>query len=143
MCGITGLFLKDPSLQPELGRLLSEMLITMTDRCPDSAGVAVYGAEEPDTVKVTLQSLDPETEFADLQKVLDDALGCTLTVDVVDTHAIVRVPADRVDDLSAALKNLKRALRLMSTGKSVEIFKEVIKMIRFNKLSSMRLWLKN
>ena len=42
MCGIVGLFLKDNSLQPSLGRLLSEMLITMTDRGPDSAGIAIY-----------------------------------------------------------------------------------------------------
>lgn len=43
MCGIVGLFLKDQSLAPELGRMLTEMLITMTDRGPDSAGIAIYG----------------------------------------------------------------------------------------------------
>ncbi len=32
MCGIVGLFLKDKSLEPQLGSLLSDMLITMTDR---------------------------------------------------------------------------------------------------------------
>ncbi len=37
MCGIVGLFLKDKSLEPQLGQLLSDMLITMTDRGPDSA----------------------------------------------------------------------------------------------------------
>ena len=42
MCGIVGLFLKDASLQPSLGRLLSDMLVTMTDRGPDSAGIAIY-----------------------------------------------------------------------------------------------------
>lgn len=43
MCGIVGLFLKDKSLEPQLGALLSEMLVTMTDRGPDSAGIAIYG----------------------------------------------------------------------------------------------------
>ncbi|MBT6894938.1 MAG: glutamine amidotransferase, partial [Rhodobacterales bacterium] len=38
MCGIVGLFLKDKSLEPELGMMLSDMLVTMTDRGPDSAG---------------------------------------------------------------------------------------------------------
>ena len=42
MCGIVGLFLKDKSLEADLGRMLSEMLVTMTDRGPDSAGIAVY-----------------------------------------------------------------------------------------------------
>ena len=32
MCGIVGLFLKDKSLEPELGMMLSDMLVTMTDR---------------------------------------------------------------------------------------------------------------
>ena len=39
MCGIVGLFLKDPKLEPQLGAMLTDMLITMTDRGPDSAGV--------------------------------------------------------------------------------------------------------
>ncbi|MBT6532175.1 MAG: glutamine amidotransferase, partial [Marinovum sp.] len=34
MCGIVGLFLKDPSLEPDLGKMLSDMLITMSDRGP-------------------------------------------------------------------------------------------------------------
>ena len=44
MCGIAGLFLKDKSLEPELGAMLSDMLVTLSDRGPDSAGIAVYGA---------------------------------------------------------------------------------------------------
>ena len=46
MCGIVGLFLKDKSLEADLGRMLSEMLVTMTDRGPDSAGIAVYNAQD-------------------------------------------------------------------------------------------------
>ena len=30
MCGIVGLFLKDPKLEPHLGAMLTDMLITMT-----------------------------------------------------------------------------------------------------------------
>jgi glutamate synthase domain-containing protein 1 len=44
MCGIVGLFLKDPSLEPKMGEMLTGMLVTMSDRGPDSAGVAIYGA---------------------------------------------------------------------------------------------------
>ena len=42
MCGIVGLFLKDQSLAPKLGLMLTNMLITMTERGPDSAGIAIY-----------------------------------------------------------------------------------------------------
>ena len=43
MCGIVGLFLKDSKLEPQLGAMLTDMLITMTDRGPESAGIAIYG----------------------------------------------------------------------------------------------------
>jgi methylamine---glutamate N-methyltransferase subunit A len=42
MCGIVGLHLRDPELYPRLGTLLEAMLVEMTDRGPDSAGIAVY-----------------------------------------------------------------------------------------------------
>jgi methylamine---glutamate N-methyltransferase subunit A len=42
MCGIIGLHLKNPDLQPRLGELLTQMLEAMTTRGPDSAGIAVY-----------------------------------------------------------------------------------------------------
>ena len=42
MCGIVGLYLKNPKLQPQLGAMFKPMLIEMTARGPDSAGVAVY-----------------------------------------------------------------------------------------------------
>src|SRR5260370_18594533 len=43
MCGIVGLHLRDPKLYPQLGPLLEAMIIQMSERGPDSAGVAVYG----------------------------------------------------------------------------------------------------
>ena len=53
MCGIVGLFLKDRALEPQLGSMLTDMLITMTDRGPDSAGIAIYGADNPNISKLT------------------------------------------------------------------------------------------
>ena len=34
MCGIVGLYLKNPKLQPKLGQLFKPMLIEMTSRGP-------------------------------------------------------------------------------------------------------------
>ena len=42
MCGIVGLLLKNPSLRPRLGELMVPMMIGMTERGPDSAGLAVF-----------------------------------------------------------------------------------------------------
>jgi glutamate synthase domain-containing protein 1 len=43
MCGIVGLHLRESSLEPRLGELLTAMLGQVVERGPDSAGVAVYG----------------------------------------------------------------------------------------------------
>ena len=42
MCGIVGLLLKKPALRSQLGELMVPMLIGMTERGPDSAGLAVF-----------------------------------------------------------------------------------------------------
>ena len=42
MCGIAGLALRDPTLEPNLGTMLTGMLIALSERGPDSAGVAIY-----------------------------------------------------------------------------------------------------
>ena len=55
MCGIVGLFLKDPALEPKLGAMLTDMLITMTDRGPDSAGIAIYSGAGAGRAKITVQ----------------------------------------------------------------------------------------
>ncbi|MFT0175185.1 amidophosphoribosyltransferase, partial [Paraburkholderia mimosarum] len=45
MCGIVGLLVKTPALRERLGELMVPMLIGMTERGPDSAGLAVFGRE--------------------------------------------------------------------------------------------------
>ena len=76
MCGIVGLFLKDKSLEPRLGQMLTEMLVTMTDRGPDSAGIAVYGDANDGRARLTVQAVDPSA-FDGLEAALGAALGST------------------------------------------------------------------
>ncbi|WP_375456724.1 glutamine amidotransferase family protein [uncultured Methylobacterium sp.] len=125
MCGIVGLFLKDTVLEPQLGALLSDMLVTMTDRGPDSAGIAIYGAALPGTAKITVQSPRPEADFADLERRLGAASGGTARVAVKSSHAVITLDADRLDATRAALKGISADLRVMGSGDSVEIYKEV------------------
>ena len=42
MCGIVGLYLKNSELQAQLGSMFQPMLVEMSSRGPDSAGVAIY-----------------------------------------------------------------------------------------------------
>ncbi|MGH1575993.1 class II glutamine amidotransferase [Planktotalea sp.] len=125
MCGIVGLFLKDKSLEPELGAMLTSMLITMTDRGPDSAGIAIYGDETSGNTKITVQSDTPELDFAGLENALGDALGCAVGMSVVSTHAVLSIPKGRFEDARAALLDLRPKVRVMSRGDTLEIYKEV------------------
>lgn len=125
MCGIVGLFLKDRELEPQLGRLLSPMLIAMSDRGPDSAGIAVYGGAEEGRAKITVQSPNPATDFEGLEARLAEASAGTARVAARSTHAVITLAAERLDAARRALKEGAPGLRVMGAGTSVEIYKEV------------------
>ena len=125
MCGIVGLFLKDKSLEADLGQMLSEMLVTMTDRGPDSAGIAVYNAHQAGQVKITVQADDPQTDFDGLDKKLGAAIGASVQMDVRDTHAVLTMPQASLDSAMAELRQLEPVIRIMGRGESIEIYKEV------------------
>lgn len=125
MCGIVGLFLKDRSLEPKLGEMLTDMLITMTDRGPDSAGIAIYSEDSEGKVKLTVQSDDPETGFDKLDNALRKAIKGKVDMEVKDTHAVLEIQADQMDAARAFLSENHPAVRIMSRGASLEIYKEV------------------
>jgi glutamate synthase domain-containing protein 1 len=125
MCGIVGLFLKDRALEPKLGDMLTDMLITMTDRGPDSAGIAIYSGARDGLGKITVQSPQPGTDFANLDGDLKEAIGQPVAMLVKDTHAVLEVPLGQIDAARSALAHLRPGLKVMSVGDSIEIFKEV------------------
>ncbi|WP_339109581.1 glutamine amidotransferase family protein [Thioclava sp. GXIMD4216] len=122
MCGIVGLFLKKDDLRPKLGDMLTDMLITMTERGPDSAGIAIYG-DDGEGVKITVQSDAPEVDFAGLEDDLSKAAGVAVSVKVVSTHAVIKAPLAAEAALLAAVE--AKGLRVMGVGESMEIYKEI------------------
>jgi methylamine---glutamate N-methyltransferase subunit A len=125
MCGIVGLFLKDPSLEPQLGAMLTDMLITMTDRGPDSAGIAIYGRPHKGHAKLTVQSATPDKDFKTLEADLGKAIAATVKGAIKDTHMVLDVPSDRIDAARHAMRELRPNAKVMSTGEEIEIYKEV------------------
>ncbi len=123
MCGIVGLFLKKDAMRPKLGDMLTDMLITMSDRGPDSAGIAIYGDADADQVRITVQSASPEDAFAGLDTRLSDAIGAKVVVRPIDTHAVLTLAQDKAAEAIAYLE--EAGLRIMSTGAAMEIYKEV------------------
>ncbi|MCJ8510597.1 glutamine amidotransferase family protein [Rhizobium lemnae] len=124
MCGIVGLFLKDKALEPRLGDLLSDMLITMTDRGPDSAGIAIYGGTTAGKAKLTVQSADPASDFTDLGSDLATA-DIDAAVTIKSTHAVIEIAASKLGEIRAILCDIRPNIRIMGSGESVEIFKEI------------------
>ncbi len=125
MCGIVGLFLKDKSLEPRLGEMLTDMLVTMTDRGPDSAGIAIYGDGNAALSKLTVQSDQADADFATLAADLGAAIGAEVDLRRTDSHAVLSLPADKAEHARAALAELRPSLRVMSDGANVEIYKAV------------------
>lgn len=121
MCGIVGLFAKDKAIEPQLGRLLSNMLEVMTDRGPDSAGFAIYSDNDSGRIKLTVRGQNLHRIGHDL------GIGLNTTVEAIlrDSHAVLVIEADREADARTWLKANRPDLAVTGAGKRIELYKEV------------------
>ena len=125
MCGIVGLFYKSPELEPRLGGHLAAMLEQMSDRGPDSSGVAVYRDPAPSgSSKLTLYSFDPEMSWDALCAELGATFGGAHEAGVRANHAVIVVEAE-AGDVEEWIRGHRPDLRVMSAGRAIEIYKEV------------------
>lgn len=114
MCGIVGLYLLDDELQPHLGQLVGAMLVQMSDRGPDSSGVAIYGdIAKQGTLKYSCRSNNQNFDWSKLAKAVGVSIakhgdGVVLTGPVglkkqIETHGV----------------------SVVSTGVALEVFKAI------------------
>jgi methylamine---glutamate N-methyltransferase subunit A len=123
MCGIAGLFSKSLDVSGGLGGHLGAMLLQLSDRGPDSAGVAFYRQPAPvGSSKVSLFSADPEQDWDAVAAELADAFGAG-EPDVRASHAVIVVEAD-AEAAQDWLREHHPELRVMSAGQTIEIYKE-------------------
>jgi glutamate synthase domain-containing protein 1 len=124
MCGIAGLYTKSATLREQLGALLAEMLEQLSDRGPDSAGVAFYRDPAPaGWCKVSLHSPSATPDWEGLRAELSSQFGDTSGPRVRATHAVFEIAAE-ADEAQAWLLDCHPELTLMSAGRSIEIYKE-------------------
>ena len=124
MCGIVGLFAKSAEVEARLGVHLAAMLEQMSDRGPDSAGVAVYRDPAPyGSSKLTLFSPSPHERWGDVGRALADTFGGAGEPSVRASHAVFVVEADATD-AEAWVRENRPDLRVMSAGSVIEIYKE-------------------
>ena len=122
MCGIVGVLVLDRDLEPQLGQLLTAMLVQMTERGPDSAGVAVYADGLPDgCCKYSCRAdagRDGGVDVAVDWPALAAEIGATATA-TFGRAAVLAGPTARREDLEA------RGLTVVSSGHDLEVFKGV------------------
>src|ERR687893_3206392 len=98
MCGIAGLFSKSLDVSDSLGSHLGAMLGQLSDRGPDSAGVAFYrDPAPPGSSKVSLHSADPRHDWEAVGRGLAEAFGGGVggsDFDVRASHAVFVVGTD-------------------------------------------------
>jgi methylamine---glutamate N-methyltransferase subunit A len=124
MCGIVGLFAKAPGVEERLGEHLAAMLVQMSSRGPDSAGVAVYrNPASSGSTKLTLYSPDAHERWGAVRDGLGDAFGTCAEPSVRASHAVFVVDADAADAERWVRAN-RPDLRVMSAGQVIEIYKE-------------------
>ncbi len=124
MCGIVGLYLKNPALESQLGTLFEPMLIAMTDRGPDSAGFAIYGDEVADGwVKLTLRHPDLEYSWQTLADELKKELSCEVEWFRNHCVAVFKVHAS-AEASEAVIEAFDKDVLVLSAGQSIEILKE-------------------
>ena len=126
MCGIVGLYLKNPDLRATLGRLFAPMLVEMTERGPDSAGLAIYREHAGDggEAKVTVYSAEADFDFDALAAAASAGLGVPVDVERASTHAILRARLNPAD-LRGWIETNRHDVRIMSSGSVLEIYKEI------------------
>jgi glutamate synthase domain-containing protein 1 len=119
-----GLFAKSPEIEADLGRHLAAMLVQMSSRGPDSAGVAVYRDPAPSgSSKLTLYSADPHERWGAVRDGLCDAFGTCAEPAVRASHAVFVVDAD-ASQAEGWVRANRPDLRVMSAGQVIEIYKE-------------------
>jgi glutamate synthase domain-containing protein 1 len=133
MCGIVGLFAKSPAIEDRLGEHLAAMLRQMSDRGPDSAGVAIYR----DPVAHGHSKLVLCTPRADEDwDAVADLLGATAAPAVRHNHALLTLPVGPADAQARAEEH-RPDLRVMSAGEVIEIYKEIGRPERFAELFAL------
>ena len=121
MCGIVGIYLKSKKFEGSLGNMLSDMLINMGSRGPDSAGFAIYKEDEKENFKYSLC-----LNGADYEKFKKEILN-KITVSNIEKNSdhVIMKSKDHPSIVIKILNENFKEISIVGYGKSIEIFKQV------------------
>lgn len=124
MCGIVGLLVKNPRMRDRLGEMMVPMLVGMTERGPDSAGMAVF--TKPVAAKhrkLSLYTGDGEFDWAGFEKKANQVLKGELSLDVQANHAVMETSVDPVK-ARQWVHDQYPELHVLSVGRSIDLYKD-------------------
>jgi glutamate synthase domain-containing protein 1 len=125
MCGIVGLLVKKPALRDQLGALMVPMLTGMTERGPDSAGLAVYTTPVSDEQhKISLYSGEHAVDWHALLGRVAQEFSQPQEIAVHGNHAVLTTSAD-ADQVVSWLKRAAPSVAVLSVGQSIDLYKDV------------------
>ena len=125
MCGIVGLLVKKPALRDQLGALMVPMLTGMTERGPDSAGLAVYTAPVAGPLqKISLYSGEAAVDWSALIGQVFREFSEQHEIAVLGNHAVLTTAAD-ADRVVSWLKRSAPTVAVLSIGQSIDLYKDV------------------
>jgi amidophosphoribosyltransferase len=123
MCGIVGLLLKNPQLRPRLGELMVPMLVGMSERGPDSAGLAVFSPAQPARHKLSVYAGPHVCDWAALAGALEGCLGSAVSVQIRSNHAVLGFTGDSAR-AAQAVRDFDPRLAVLSRGCSIDLYKD-------------------
>jgi glutamate synthase domain-containing protein 1 len=125
MCGIVGLLLKNPALRSQLGELMVPMMIGMTERGPDSAGLAVFTEPVADGLfKVSLYAGDRAIDWNVLAMKLRTGSDARFEISASGNHAVLTTSASPAL-VEAWLAENHSEIAVLSVGRSIDLYKDV------------------
>jgi methylamine---glutamate N-methyltransferase subunit A len=129
MCGIVGLLLKKPAQRDRLGALMLPMLIGMTERGPDSAGMAVFTEPVADgLLKFSLFSGEGEAGARFDWRALEAAWLAQCDGQarlVVNGNHAVLTTACPVDETRRWIQAHAGGVQVLSAGRAIDLYKDV------------------
>jgi hypothetical protein len=104
------------------------MLVGMSERGPDSAGLAVFTATLPETYrKYSLYSGNQALNWADLARSFQDTFNTSATLDIHDNHAMLiaeQGAEQRAEPVKTWLKEQYPQLHLLAMGRTIDLYKD-------------------
>ena len=140
MCGIVGLLLKDPLLRDRLGELMTPMLVGMTSRGPDSAGVAIFGDPVADAHKISLFWAAGGADWSRLSQEFGAGFDGTHHWANTGQHSVLTTRAAPAE-VRAWLADAAPQIYVLSVGRSIDLYKDIgapadiVARYRLNKVS--------